>query len=147
MHKITDFLRTSHTCLLLVSPEIHRLEDAVDELLSLHNWPRLSIGRELGSALLSETPQHRPHTANQWMKARLGEMAPGPVVCAETALLFEPALQLDPLRLVRDVSRVTRLVVAWPGSYVDEVLTYAVPEHSHYRTWRNPEVDIEVFKE
>jgi hypothetical protein len=38
------------------------------------------------------------------------------------------------------------MVVTWPGSYVDNVLAYAVPGHSHYRTWRKPEVFIKVLE-
>ncbi|MCP4537842.1 MAG: BREX-3 system P-loop-containing protein BrxF [Chloroflexi bacterium] len=80
------------------------------------------------------------------MKARLSEMAPGPVLCTETDLLFEPTLKLDPLRLMRDASKVIRLVVAWSGSYTEDVLAYAVPKHGHYRTWRNPGVSISVLE-
>jgi hypothetical protein len=69
-------------------------------------------------------------------------MASGPVLCTETDLLFEPTLKLNPLSLLRDASRVTRLVVSWPGIYQSDVLAYAAPEHSHYRTWRKPEVPI-----
>ena len=76
------------------------------------------------------------------MASWLGQMAPGPVSCTDIDLLFEPTLELDPLGLLRDVSRVTRLVVAWPGSYADDVLAYAVPDHSHYRTWRKPGVRV-----
>ncbi len=125
---------------------MRRLGDAANELLSLYDWSRLPVGQELCSVLLSEPPQHRPHTANRWIKVRLGEMAPGPVLCTETDLLFEPTLKLDPLRLIRDASKVTRLVVAWLGSYTDNVLAYAAPEHSHYRTWRNPGVAITVLE-
>ena len=143
---VTDFLRTSHPCLLLVHPEVRRLEDAVGELLSAYGWPRLSVGRELSGVLLSETLQRRSRTVRQWMQARLGEMAPGPVLCTEIDLLFEPTLELDPLGLMRDVGRVTRLVVTWPGSYAGDVLAYAVPAHHHYRTWRRPEVSIWVLE-
>lgn len=80
------------------------------------------------------------------MKTHLREMSPDPVLCTNIDLLFEPTLKLDPLRLMRDVSRVTRLVVTWPGSYVDSVLAYAVPDHSHYRIWRKPEVFIMVLE-
>jgi len=147
MHNtVTDFLSMSHTCLLLVHPEIQRLEDAADELLFTYGWPRLSVGRELSTVLLSETPQRRSRTAHQWMPTRLGEMSPGPVLCTEIDLLFDPTLELDPLSLLRDAGRVARLVVAWPGSYQDGVLSYAVPGHNHYRTWRKPEVDIVVLE-
>lgn len=147
MHNaITDFLRTSHTCLLFVHPAVSRLEDAANELLSVYDWPRLSVGRELSIALLSEPPMRRSRAARRWMKTRVGQMTPGPVLCTEIDLLFDPTLKLDPLRLMRDVGQVTRLVVTWPGSYVDNVLAYAVPGHSHYRTWRRPEVFIKVLE-
>jgi hypothetical protein len=84
--RVTDFLHSSHTCLLLVSLKVQRLEDAVDELLLAHDWPRLSVGQELGTALLPEMPRNRPRAADRWTKARLGEMAPGPVLCTEIDL-------------------------------------------------------------
>ncbi len=126
-------------------PAVSKLEDAANELLSVYDWLRLSVGRELSPVMLSEIPQRRSRAARQWMKIHLREMAPGPVLCTEIDLLFEPTLNLDPLRLMRDVGRVTRLVVTWPGSCVDDVLAYAVPDHSHYRTWRKPEAFIEAL--
>ena len=146
MHNaIADFLCTSNTCLLLVHPEVCRLEDAANELLLVYEWPRLSVGRELSPVLVAEIPQRRSRATRQWMKTHLREMFPGPVLCAEIDLLFDPTLKLDPLRLMRDAGRVTRLVITWPGSYVDNVLAYAVPGHSHYRTWRKPEVFIKAL--
>ena len=142
---VTDFLSTSHPCLLLVHPDIRALERAADELVSAYAWPRLSLGRELCAALLSETPPRRSRAARQWIKTCLGGMAPGPVLCSEIDLLFEPALELDPLGLLCDVGRLTRLVVTWPGTYQGDILAYAVPSHSHYRTWRRPEVSIAVL--
>jgi len=85
-------------------------------LLSVYDWPRLSVGRELCPVLLSETLQRRSRAVRQWMKTHLGNISSGPVLCTNIDLLFEPTLKLDPLRLMRDVSRVTRLVVTWPGS-------------------------------
>jgi hypothetical protein len=142
---VTDFLRASHTCLFLAHPEIRRLESAAGELIFTYSWPHLSLGRELGAVLLSETPQRRARSARQWLPVRLGEMTPGPALCTEIDLLFEPTLELDPLRLLSDVSRIARLVVLWPGHYTDDALTYAVPEHSHYRAWRRPGVPVAIL--
>ena len=147
MHNaVTDFLCTFHACLLLVHPEVRRLEDAANELLSVYGWPGLSVGRELGAVLLSEPPARRSRTARRWIETRLGQMAPGPVLCTEIDLLFEPMLKLNPLGLLRHASRVTQLVVTWPGSYLGYVLAYAAPGHGHYRTWRKPEVPIVVLE-
>ena len=73
---------------------------------------------------------------------RLGEEAPGPVLCTEIDLLFEPSLGLDPLALFRQVSRETALVVAWPGGWDGGGLTYATPEYGHYRAWERPNVSV-----
>jgi hypothetical protein len=148
VHKaIAAFLTgsTYYPCLLLAHPDVRRLADAADELASTYGWPRLCIGRELSAALLPEPPARRPGAARRWVEIRLRELAPAgrsPVLCTEIDLLFEPTLRLDPLRLLREASRATLLVVAWPGSYADDVLAYAVPEHGHYHTWRQPGVTI-----
>ena len=142
---VAGFLRSSHTCLLLVHPEVRRLEDAADDSSSAYGWPRLPVGQALSAALLAEPPARRPHEARRWIKARLGEMAPGPVLCTGIDLLFEPGLELDPLGLLCDAARVARLVVTWPGDYRDGTLSYAVPAHAHYRTWRRPDVAVAVL--
>jgi len=140
--RIAEFKQSSHTCLLLAHPDIGRLAGAVKELLQAYGWPYLSIGAELADVLLAEMPAHRPRRVDRWMRERAGALSPGPVLCSEIALLFEPSLALDPLRMLRETSRVARLVVAWPGEYRDNVLTYAVPAHRHYRAWRGPDVLI-----
>lgn len=151
LNAIERFLSTSHhrtgphgtaPCLLVVHPDIRRLDHAAQEFLSTYGFPHLSVGQELSANLLAETPRRRPLRANRWMKTRIGDLAPGPALCTEIDLLFEPTLSLNPLRLFKDASRITRLVVTWPGAYEGDVLAYAVPDHSRYRTWRRPEVAI-----
>jgi hypothetical protein len=146
-----------HSCLLLVHPDIRTLEQAASSLVRRSAWARLPVGAELSTALLRvkdltglgdlsglrpESPRDRPRAAARWFTSRLAAMAPGPVVCSEIDLLFEPTLSLDPLALLRAASRQTRLVALWPGSFVDDVLTYAVAAHDHCRSWRRPEVEI-----
>lgn len=67
-------------------------------------------------------------------------LAPGPVLCADVDLLFEPALALDALRVFRETSRVVPLVVLWPGAFTARQLAYAQPAHAHYRVWRRTEL-------
>jgi hypothetical protein len=152
---ITTFLNTStyHPCLLLVHLDVRRLEDAASDLISTYGWPRLSVGQELGATLSSEPSARRSRVTRRRIETRLREIipasgtqatleSPSPILCTEIDLLFEPTLQLDPLKLLRDASRANRIIVTWPGSYADNILAYAVPKHSHYRTWRRPGVAI-----
>jgi hypothetical protein len=134
-----------HHCLLLVHTEIPKLDAAAEHLDSIYGWPSLSIGRELAAVLVSESPGDRPAAARRWMETTLAKAAPGPILVTGVDLLFEPALKLDPVALLRQASRRTTLLVTWPGSYASDVLAYAVPRHSHYRTWHKPDLSVCVL--
>jgi len=131
-----------HPCLFLVHPQIRRLETAAKGLASRDGWYHLSVGRELAAALFSEPAAERAYRAREWVETAISAVAPGPLLLTEIDLLFEPTLHLDVLALLRQASRTTRLVVAWPGTFENGTLIYAVPEHHHYRTWPRPEVRI-----
>jgi hypothetical protein len=131
-----------HQCLLLVHADVQRLEAVANELETKYGWPRSHISRELAAFLLSNSPGQRSDAARRWLETSLASAAPGPVLLSDIDLLFEPTLHLDVLTLLRQASRTTRLVVAWPGAFENGTLAYAVPEHHHYRTWLRPEVSI-----
>lgn len=144
---IQNFLNSApyYPCLLLVHPRIERLHVATDELLGAYGWPQLSIGRELSEALLLIEPKRRPQKVARWLENRLSDFQPGPLLCTDIDLLFEPSLKLNPMSLFQAGSRFTRLVTLWPGTHEQGTLAYAVPEHEHYRSWRNPQLFIEVL--
>jgi hypothetical protein len=117
---VASFQKTTayHQCLLLVHPDVRRLEALADQLESTYDWPCLSVGQELASVLLSDLPTDRPHAARRWVETTLGQATADPLLVTETDLLFEPT----------------------------NVLAYAVPEHRHYRTWHDPEVFVVVLE-
>lgn len=131
------------TCRILVHPSIQRLSQST-ELNAL--MPVVTVGQELSTYLLEIQREERPRAAARWFEDRFNTLQPGPVGCVQIDLLFEPAFNLDPLHLFRQASRVTELVVQWPGEYVDGILSYAVPEHRHYRTWRITDPGIALIR-
>lgn len=145
LHRVETFLQSDpyYPCLLLVHPRIQRLHEAADILLARYDWPQASIGQELSADLLPVTPGRRPDHAGRWLASRMLKARPGPLLCRDIDLLFEPSLNLEPLTLLRAASRSTRLVVLWPGDYTGAVLSYAVPAHAHYRPVPDPQVSIE----
>lgn len=122
-------------CLLLVHPDPARLRQATQQLSHVFDWPGWPVGQELGLVLLDVAPPRRPSVAGRWFREAGAARRPGPVIVGDIALLFEPTLELDPLRLLLDVSRQTKLIVAWPGRREGARLFYAAPEHRHYRPW------------
>ena len=132
----------SRPCVLLVHPTISRLQAAVAEIQPHYDWPFLPVGEHLSAALMVVPPNRRGRVARDWLQAEIEHFRPGLLVCTEIDLLFEPTLELDPLALFRQVSRKTKLIVLWPGTYENNTLAYAVPEHAHYKVWRKSEVEI-----
>jgi hypothetical protein len=139
----TDFLRKNQGALvLLVHPDIMILDQAQKECLENFHWPAISIGKTLSEDFLSGKLSDMA-SVQSWLTERVREIPIGTILLLEVDILFEPSFHLDPLVIFKRSSRFNHLVVLWPGTYSnDKVLSYAVPEHIHYRTWRNPDADI-----
>lgn len=135
--------RPYYPCCVLIHPDVRRLQQVAESLRAWYPWPVLSIGAALSGALLAIAPPQRPRAAHTALADAVRPHAPGPLLCTELDLLFEPSLALDPLRLLRDTSRLATLVVLWPGSLQGEGLTYAVPAHAHYRAWGRTDLSAE----
>jgi hypothetical protein len=127
---------------LIVEREIVKLEEILSEVPA--EWQVISIGKELSEFLVTTGENDRSRATRDWLVEELRRKSPGPVVCKDVDLLFHPSLNLDPLVLFRQASRFTKLVVLWAGSFSDGVLSYAVPEHNHYRHWKD--IDGVVIK-
>lgn len=142
LEKVEQFLAHPpvHPCLLLIHPDVPQLELAGQYLVEKYGWAQIAVAPRLSQALLEASPRRRPALAPRAFAGIVQAHAPGPVLCRQIDLLFQPELQLDPLRLFRDQSRHTILVALWPGSYAQNLLTYAVPAHAHYQTWHQPEL-------
>lgn len=127
-------------CVVIAHPEVAILRTAQDYLMGHQKWQAVSVGGFLSEALLDIPFKRRQRVARQSFLEEIRQQVPGPALCIDIDLLFEPSLALDPLALIRECSRQTPVVVMWPGEYKDKVLSYAVPEHAHYRIWRQTDL-------
>ncbi len=122
---------------LIVEREIVKLERSLRHVPQ--DWQVISVGAELSGFLVISSEVDRSRASRDWLLDELRTKSPGVAVCTNVDLLFHPSLNLDPLVLFRQASRHRKLVVLWPGTYGNGVLSYAVPEHKHYRFWKNLE--------
>lgn len=119
---------------LVAAPDVRRLARLGQALRAASGWKQVAIGPALSAWLLAQDGAPTPRLLREGLEVCLiGREVP--VLCTDLDLLFDPALQLDPLALLRQLSRVRPLAALWPGAYTDGLLAYAVPEHAHYRTW------------
>lgn len=117
-------------------------------LLTGSNWPQdapqhvqrivpdcivLNLGLALSQRLLDISSHQRPAQA----PILLADLLAGeePAMLYDIELLFDPTLQLEPLRALKATSRSRILLVLWPGAYEDHKLTYAEPGHPEYKRY------------
>jgi hypothetical protein len=122
-------------CMILVHPTIHRLNIALDEIIRKMPLSVLDLGKELGRVLLDVPQAERTRAIQRWFDQQIDKREPGPLICINIDFLFLPILNLDPLAIFRQAARRTKLFVLWPGEKFGKTLSYAVPDHHHYRTW------------
>lgn len=67
--------------------------------------------------------------------ANLLDTTTGVVLLDNIEILFDTALQLNPLLLLQGLSRNRTLVVSWNGSIQDGSLIYAGPAHPEFRKY------------
>ena len=92
----------------------------------------VNLNLELSRRLLEFTAEQRALRLAQILDEVLGA-DDTTVYLSRTEILFDPAFQQDPLRLLRHLSRVRTVVAAWSGAVQGSFLTYAEPGHREYR--------------
>ena len=142
---LDQFLKANpfYPCCLFVHENIAVLKAAAAQL-QIYGWPFLDLNTLLAQILAASAPQRRSTLAIHSFETKIKQNRQSSLICTGIDILFEPSLKLDPFRLFRDTSRQqqTRLIILWPGEYKGSTLSYATPNHSHYRTWSQPDLQF-----
>jgi hypothetical protein len=70
-------------------------------------------------------------------------VAPGDMVLLDNLeVLFDAALEVEPLRLLQVLSRNRIVVASWNGSFRDGTLTYAEPGHPEFIQFKQTEAVV-----
>ena len=81
----------------------------------------------------------RSQFAQEWLKDLFEELREKPVLCSHPDLFFHPSLKIDFFTLIRQVARIKQVIILWSGEYSKDTLSYAIPDHYHYKVWKIPD--------
>jgi Cdc6-like AAA superfamily ATPase len=94
--------------------------------------PLVNVNLELSKRMLELTRTQRSRQIERLLKEVIAA-APGDVVLLDNLeILFDTALEVEPLRLLQVSSRNRTIVASWNGSYRDGTLAYAEPGHPEF---------------
>jgi len=108
------------------------------------NAPSLNISRELSASLL-DIPSHKRKLKAPRCFRKIVDSTKGDVVfITDIAFLFEPSLQMNPLKIFQNISKDLIVVVLWDGDTDGNSLEYAETGHPEHRSYSIDEAGIVI---
>ncbi|MEN6327778.1 MAG: BREX-3 system P-loop-containing protein BrxF [Syntrophomonas sp.] len=128
--------------ILLVGTKDSGKTKVLQELQFQTGAPLLNVNLEVSRCLLEMTQRQRALRVAECMGNTVRECGNPLVLLDNLELLFDPALQLNPLKLLQGLARNQILIVAWNGRIKDGNLVYAEPGHPEYQSYSNSDLII-----
>jgi hypothetical protein len=92
----------------------------------------LNVNLELSKKMLELTRTQRSRQVEKLLKELIAATQGEVVLLDNLEILFDTALDVEPVRLLQVVSRNRPTVASWTGSYSNGTLTYAEPGHPEF---------------
>ena len=124
-----------HRLVLVVGDGGTGKSSALREFSARTGTPLINVGVELSRDLLELTEELRPIRATPLLDRIVAETESDVVLVDNIEVLFDVALRLDPLRVLRNLSRRRTVVAAWNGAMEQGHIVYAMPGHPEYRRY------------
>ncbi len=134
-----------HSQLVVVAGESASL--LLEHTASTDGLVAVNLGLELSEKLIEIPRQDRPKSASSIFTDLLIEQQSGVLLLNHIEILFDRTLSIDPLRLLQSSARNLTLVVIWPGGKTTSSLTYAIPSHPEYRSYKASDFGDTLFVE
>ncbi|WP_339832839.1 BREX-3 system P-loop-containing protein BrxF [Paenibacillus sp. FSL R7-0272] len=112
-------------------PEIQSIHYISNEIEKM-NIPIVNTSLYLSEQLKIVAPDHRPFKVSALLRKLINDKNREIVCLYNIEYLFDPELQVNPVKLLEANSGNTVLLVLWPGKAKQGVLYYAAPEHPEY---------------
>ncbi len=124
---------------LLAGPQGTGKTAILQALAKQNEYPFINVNLQLCKALLELTRNQRTRQVERLFKAVVGSGAGDVVLLDNLEVLFDPSLEVVPLRLLLSASRNQTLVASWNGTYKEGTLTYAEPGHPEFVQYKQVE--------
>ncbi len=127
--------------LVVVSDDEESSRQHIGEGLGLR---RINVGEKLAEELLEFPASRRPLKVASLLEDLLDDAGGDGVLLDHIEILFAESLKVEPLTLLRSVSRRRLVVVMWSGEIEAGTLVYGVPGHPEYRSY--PARDVALVR-
>lgn len=132
IESVHDASRKPERLILLVGRPGSGKSKILRDLASMRGWKYVDTRILITDDILEMVPKARPEQAPSIMSEALTALKGEVILLDGIEVLFTPVLNLDPMPLIKQLSRKHTIVVAWPGDYTDGKLVLDYNGRTHY---------------
>jgi hypothetical protein len=135
-HSVDELGALHSRLILLVGPPQSGKTAILRSLSVRRKATPLNVGAELGRCIAGLSHSQRELSASGLLRELADQYTSGELLLVDNIeLLFDRSLTLDPLTLLKQLSRVRRVVATWPGEQSGGRLKYAEMGHPEYQDY------------
>lgn len=131
MYSLKNYIQQFHNWYHKLIFLVNRNESLNTTIPLLEQYEKLNVNRVLSENLVSLPKQRYPMYVEEILRQPLKDKE-NVYILQHIDILFDPVLQIHPIRLLENLSKTYPLIVEWPGRYVDGQLIYAELGHPEY---------------
>ncbi len=135
IEKLSEVEGLYHRLILVVAPPGGGKTRALRDVEKSTKAPLINVNLELSRRLLDLTERQRALQVQRLLDPIVAQPEVDVVLLDNIEILFDAALNQDPLRLLQSLSRNRTVVATWNGSIENDHLIYAEPHHPDYRRY------------
>ncbi|HHV07188.1 MAG TPA: BREX-3 system P-loop-containing protein BrxF [Firmicutes bacterium] len=118
--------------LLIASVNSHKQSFTLKQLVEGGGYFYINLNLALAEHLMTVPTHDRCLYINQYIDEIVKDICTETIIFDHIEILFEKPLKINPLALLKNLSRYRRLIAAWPGVIKDDALIYAKAGHHEY---------------
>ncbi|MDI6852985.1 MAG: BREX-3 system P-loop-containing protein BrxF [Deltaproteobacteria bacterium] len=135
IEKLSHVAGLYHRLLIIVAPVGAGKTKALREVSKSIGSPMININLELSRRMLDLTERQRALQLPRLLSEIVNTSERDVSILDNIEILFDISLRQDPLRILQSLSRHKKVIVAWSGSFDNEYMTYATPDHPEYKRY------------
>ena len=131
--------------ILLVGPIGSGKTQILKKISSDYNYDYINLNLKLSEKLINIPFEERCYYVDDFMEEILSQSKTDVTILDNIEILFAPHLKIDPLKMLKNMSKYKKIITSWGGSYINGILTYAEPGYPEYRRYKKDDLDIIVI--
>lgn len=135
IQKIEQATGLYNRLIIIAAPGGSGKTSTLQEVAKRTEAPLINVNLELSQCMLDLTERQRTLAPPQLLAEIINNANGNLILFDNIEILFDVSLKLDPLRLLKGLSRNKTVVASWNGSIDNGSLTYAETGHPEYRKY------------